>query len=84
VTAPADPTHLHRRWDRRRPGGARLRVVGADRAGIHGGPSVIAGNLLLFSGAQRTSLIAKALRGSAPAQAAAQAELHGARADARA
>ena len=45
---------------------------------------MIAGNLLLFSGAQRTSLIVKALRRIAPAQAAAQAKLEGAQADARA
>jgi predicted DsbA family dithiol-disulfide isomerase len=52
----------------------------ATSAGIHGVPSVIAGNVLLFSGAQRTPLIVKALRRMVPAQA----ELHGARADARA
>jgi hypothetical protein len=45
---------------------------------------VIAGNLLLFSGAQRTPLIVKTLRRIAPAQAAAQADLDGAQADARA
>jgi hypothetical protein len=45
---------------------------------------VIAGNILLFSGAQRTPLIIKALRRIAPAQAAAQADLDGAPADARA
>jgi predicted DsbA family dithiol-disulfide isomerase len=56
----------------------------ATLAGIHGVPSVIAGNLLLFSGAQRTPLIVKALRRSVPTQAAAQAELDGAQADARA
>lgn len=56
----------------------------ATSAGIHGVPSVIARNLLLFSGAQRTPLIVKALRRIVPAQAAAQAELGGAQADARA
>jgi len=45
----------------------------AASAGIQGVPSVLAGNLFLFSGAQRTPLIVKALREVALAHAAAAA-----------
>jgi len=44
----------------------------AASAGIQGVPSIIAGNLLLFSGAQRTPLIVKALREVAMAQTSAE------------
>jgi predicted DsbA family dithiol-disulfide isomerase len=54
-------------------------------AGIRGVPSVVAGNLLLFSGAQRTPLIVKALREVASAHATdALAGSGEAQADARA